>query len=137
LTKEFLQGADEQVRLDALYSLPEHVVQVVNTNTGRGTVHLFSEGPRTVCGAWRCGAPDYEVAGKGVSFAIDRVTYSGLTSSYRFCRPCYSEISFLKIGAERISPLHPESSSSGESSYSDASSASSLQVCVRWYARLP
>ena len=96
------------------------IVQVVNLT--KGTVHLYSSGFRTVCGSWRCGEPMSGHGSKVVSFAVDSSEYSGLTSLYYFCRQCFAENNFLKLGAERVATC-PESSSSDESSSSSSSSS--------------
>ena len=118
---EFLRGAEEQVRLMACMTLPKHVVQVVNLV--KGTVHLYVDGSRTVCGAWRCGRSD--VVHKAVSFAAHSETHSGLSSPHCFCRQCFTHNMLLKLGAERVSSCPDSSSSSSDESSSSSSSSTS------------
>ena len=108
---EFLRGAGEQVRLGSVYVLPSQIVQVVNLT--KGTVHLYNCGLRTVCGSWRCGDPMSSHGSKVVFFAVDCSTYYGVYSLYCFCRRCFVENTYLKLGAERVTTC-PESSSSDE-----------------------
>ena len=118
----FLRGAAEQVRLATVFSLPPGIRQVVNLT--KGTVHLYSSGVKTVCGCWRCGLPDAATGSKAVSFASGPACHSGLVSPLSFCRQCFSDTCFLKLGAGRRESC-PDSSSSDDSSSSSSSSSSS------------
>ena len=111
------KGTLAQIELNSKYKLPDSVDHVVNLKTE--VVHLFHSGTKTVCGAFKCGRPSSYHS--DAHFASTGHAWSGESAPYDFCASCFSEPSFLRLGASRISNL-PDSSDSDVSSSSSSSS---------------
>ena len=114
--RELRKGAAAQLELDATYGLPAGITHVVNLKTG--VVHLFQSGKTVVCGSFRCGLR--EDPHKDAHFASPDHAWSGSSAPYDFCSSCFSERSYLRLGAVRTSGLD----SSDESDASSSSSSS-------------
>ena len=110
------KGAAVQLELDATFGLPAGIIHVVNLKTG--VVHLYQSGKSVVCGSFKCGCR--EEPHKDAHFASPDHAWSGSSAPYDFCSACFSERSYRRLGAVRISGLD----SSDESDASSSSSSS-------------
>ena len=115
--RPYLKGAEAQISLSALYSLPVGVVQVLHSRVS--TVHLFVEGPSAVCFSWKQGYPS--APSSSARFASSAFEWSGASASYMFCASCFRECSYIRIGASRLDDLDSSSDSSESISDSDCS----------------
>ena len=114
----FLKGAQREVEVASSYLFPPAACQVLNSRVG--TVHLYSDGSASWCGAYSAGSPDSPVS--SATFALSAYEWPGLAAPFNFCRTCYSSACLVKHGASVGEP--PFAAKSSRSAPGTASSSS-------------